>query len=176
MKTCDVVQEKLVAGDRLTEEQQAHLEACPGCSDFQSAMALIVATADSVRVLAEPAGDEVSALQATLGRRTRPSRPAFRLAWAGAAMALGILLAIGILSSVFGPDPLDQSEDRLITLMDEVSQIADPDEEEAGVDASEVEGIYLAEVLLEDSNRVDTELQLPESYQLLEEALDNDWL
>ena len=56
-----------------------------------------------------------------------------------------------------------------------VVQIANPDEEET-TDSGVTEDLYLAEVLLEDSTKVDTDLQLPESYQLLEEALDNDWL
>ena len=90
-------------------------------------------------------------------------------------MALGVLLAVAILSNIFGPDNLDQSEERLIALLDEVSEIADP-YEYSSTETDEAEGLYLAEVLLEDNSRINTDLQLPESYQLLEQALENDWL
>lgn len=175
MKPCDVIQEVLAAGESLTDEQRTHLEICRECGDMQAAMNLIASTGDSIRALAKPSDGDVAMVQEAVARKTRPSRPLFRLAWASAAMVVGILLAIGILSNTFGPDPVDQSEERLIALLDEVSQIADPDEEET-TDSADAEGLYLAEVLLEEDTQVDTELQLPESYQLLEQALDNDWL
>jgi hypothetical protein len=175
MKQCDVIQEILVSSQTLTPEQQAHLEGCRDCATFRATIEEVVASRAPVRVLSEPSVDEIRAMQETVARKTRPPRAGWRLAWASAAMVLGILLAIAILSDTFGTDNLEQSEERLIALLDEVAEIADP-YEESSTEIIGDGGLYLAEVLLEDSSAVDTELQLPESYQLLEQALENDWL
>jgi hypothetical protein len=97
------------------------------------------------------------------------------LAWASAALTLGVLLAVAILSNMFGSENLDRSEEKLISLLEEVSEIADPDLDSTA-EADDENGLFVAEVLLEDNSNVDTQLSLPASYELLEEALENDWL
>ena len=175
MSKCDAIFEKLVSGETLEATEREHLQACEDCSSYQATIETISAGAQTIRAAAEPTAAQVHSVQEFVTRLTRPARVGFRLAWAGAALTLGVVLAVVVLSNVFGPDNLDQSEERLIALLDEVSEIADPDLDSSAEGDFENE-LFVAQVLLEDESKVDTELSLPASYEFLEEALENDWL
>lgn len=175
MNKCDAIHEKLASDEALEAAEHEHLLACEDCKSYQATIELISAGAQAISASSEPTEADVRSVQEYVARRTRPARVGFRLAWASAALLVGIGLAVAVLSNVFGTDNLDQSEEKLFSLLDEVSEIADPFQD-SSLEAEEESGLFVAEVLLEDDSKIDTELPLPDSYLFLEEALENDWL
>jgi hypothetical protein len=171
MKTCELIQEKLVSGDELTTEEQSHLGACDDCRSFQATAQALARSGEVVRSLEDAPAEVVRAVKGQVADRIRPARATVRLAWASAAMLVGILGTVLVLSGVFGQENNSQAEERFLALLDEVSDITGSTEEETGFDVSDTT-LYSATLFFEEEDTQDsTEFELPGAYGILEEGL-----
>jgi predicted anti-sigma-YlaC factor YlaD len=171
MKTCEPIQEKLVSGEPLTQEELDHIAACDDCRSFQETAREIARSAEAVRDLEGVPADEIETVQNHISSRIRPVRAAFRLAWASAAMLVGILGTVLVLSGVFGPDDNIRTEESFLTLLDEVNDITRPETEETSFNVSDTTLFSVALLYKEEITQESTELELPGAYQILEENL-----
>ncbi len=172
MKTCEAIQEKLVGGDPLTPEEFDHLTACDDCRSFQKTAQAIARSARTVRDQENVPEREIRRVQEFVSRRTRPVRAAVRLAWASAAMLVGILGTVLVLSGVFGPDGSDtRAEESILTLLDDVSDITQPQTEEVTLDVSDTTLFSVNLLFEEEIDTESTELELPGAYKILENGL-----
>ena len=171
MKICEPVQEKLVAGEPLAQEELSHIAACDDCRSFQQTAQGIARSAETVRNLEEVPAKEIRAVQEQVTNRIRPARAAFRLAWASAAMLVGILGTVLVLSGVFGPDESPQTEERFLALLDEVSDITRSTEEEATFNEADTTLFSAALLFEEETAQESAEFELPGAYGVLEEGL-----
>ena len=171
MKICETIQEKLISGDELAAEEQSHLGACDDCRSFQATVQAIARSGEAVLSLEEAPAKDVQAVKAQVANRIRPVRAAVRLAWASAAVLLGVLGTVLVLSGVFGADENNQTEERFVALLDDVSEITQPDTEETDFNVSDTTLFSVALFFEEDSTQESTELELPGAYEILEEGL-----
>ena len=171
MKICEPIQEKLVAGESLAQEEQSHVAACDDCRSFQQTAQAIARSAETVRSLEEVPDKEIRAMQERVADRIRPARAAFRLAWASAAMLVGILGTVLVLSGVFGPDENPQTEERFLALLDEVSDITGSTEEETTFEVADTTLFSAALLFEEETAQESAEFELPGVYGVLEKGL-----
>jgi hypothetical protein len=171
MKTCELIQEKLVSGEELAAEQQSHVDSCDDCRSFQATAQAIARSSEVVRSLEEAPAKEIHAVKERVADRLRPSRAAVRLAWASAAMLVGILGTVLVLSGVFGQEESPQTEERFLALLDEVSDITGSTEEETSFDVDDTTLFSAALLFEEEDTQESTEFELPGAYGILEEGL-----
>ena len=174
MKICETIQEKLVGGEELAAEEQSHLGACDDCRSFQATVQAIARSGETVLSLEEAPAKDVQAVKAQVANRIRPVRAAVRLAlWSAILLAglLGVLGTVLMLSGVFGTDENSQTEERFVALLDDVSEITQPDTEETDFDVSDTTLFSVALFFEEDGSQESTELELPGAYEILEEGL-----
>jgi len=171
MKICETIQEKLVSGEELAPEEQNHLDTCEDCRSFQATAQALARSGEAVRGLEEAPAKDIQAVKEQIASRVRPARAAVRLAWASAAMLVGIVGTVMVLSGVFGQKDHSQTEERFLTLLDEVSDITVSAQEEAGFDVADTT-LYSVALLFEEELTSETkDLELPGAYELLEEGL-----
>lgn len=171
MKICEIIQEKLVGGEELAAEEQSHLDACDDCGSFQATARAVARSGKVVRSLEEAPAKDVQAVKAQVANQIRPVRAAVRLAWASAAVLVGVLGTVLVLSGVFGTDENSQTEERFVALLDDVSDITRPDTEETDFDVSETT-LYSVALFFEEETTSETNaLELPGAYEILEEGL-----
>jgi len=171
MKTCESIQEKLVGGEQLRQEEQSHVASCDDCRSFDETAQAIARSAETVQSLEGVPGKEIQAVQDHVTSRIRPTRAAFHLAWASAAMLVGVLGTVLVLSGVFGPEENPQIEERFLALLDEVSDITRSDTEETTFDEADTT-LFSAALLFEEETTQETpEFELPGAYKILEEGL-----
>ncbi len=171
MKTCESIQEKLVSGEPLTQEEQSHAASCDDCRSFNETAQAIARSAETVQSLEGVPGKEIQAVQAHVINRIRPARAAFRLAWASAAMLVGILGTVLVLSGVFGPDENTRTDESFLALLDEVSDITRSDTEETTFDEADTTLFSAALLFEEETTQETSEFELPGAYKILEEGL-----
>jgi hypothetical protein len=171
MKPCEPIQEKLVSGESPTQEEQNHISSCDDCRSFQETTQAIARSAETVRGLQAVPAKEIQAVQEHVTDRIRPVRVAFRLAWAAAAMLLGIIGTVVVLSGVFETDESAQTEDRLLTLIDEVSDITQLAEEETAFNQADTTLFSAALLFEEETTQEESEFELPGLYGVLEKGL-----
>jgi hypothetical protein len=171
MKTCELIQEKLVSGEALAAEQQSHVDGCDDCRSFQATAQAIARSGEVVRSLEEVPAEVVQAVKGQVADRARPSRAFVRLAWASAAMLVGILGTVLVLSGVFGQEENPQTEERFLALLDEVSDITGSSEEDTGFDMADTTLYSVALFFDEEDTQESTEFELPGAYGILEEGL-----
>ena len=107
MLTCDDVKRALpglATGEKPTHELREHLASCDDCRSFNETAQVIARSAETVQSLEGVPGKEIQAVQDHVTSRIRPTRAAFHLAWASAAMLVGVLGTVLVLSGVFGPE------------------------------------------------------------------------
>lgn len=171
MKTCELIQKKLVSGEALTAEQQSHVDTCDDCRSFQATTQAIARSGELVRSLEEVPAEVTQAVKGQVADRLRPARVTVRLAWASAAMLVGILGTVLVLSGVFGPEENPQTEERFLALLDEVSDITGSAEEETSFDVADTTLFSAALLFEEEDTQESTEFKLPGAYEILEEGL-----
>jgi hypothetical protein len=171
MKTCELVQEKLVSGEPLTPEEESHAAACADCRSFQQTVQAVTRSAETVRNLEDVPAKEIQAVQEQVSNRIRPARAVFRLAWSSAAMLVGVLGTVLVLSGVFGPDENPRTDEMFLALLDEVSDITQPDTEEATFSEADTTLFSVALLFEEETTQETPELELPGAYGVLEEGL-----
>lgn len=171
MKICEIIREKLVSGEELAAEEQSHLGACDDCRSFQATAQALARSGEAVRSLEAAPAKDIQAVKAQVANRIRPARAAVRLAWASAAVMLGVLGTVLVLSGVFGRDDNTRTEERFLALLDEVSDITGSAEEETGFDEADTTLFSVALFFEEDNTQESTELELPGAYEMLEEGL-----
>jgi len=171
MKICEIIQEKLVSGEELAAEEQSHLGACDDCRSFHATVQAVARSGEVVRSLEEAPIKDIQAVKEQVADRIRPARAAARLAWASAAVLVGVLGTVLMLSGVFGGEDNTQAEERFLTLLDEVSDITGSVEEETGFDVADTTLFSVALFFEEDNTQESTELELPGAYEILEEGL-----
>jgi len=171
MKTCEIIQEKLVSGEELAPREQSHIDSCDDCRSFQSTSRAIARSGEVVRSLEEVPAKEINAVKVQVADRLRPARAAVRLAWASAAMLVGILGTVLVLSGVFGPDESNQTEESFVALLDDVSEITRLDTEETAFDVADTALYSVALFFEEEITPETTDIELPGAYEILEEGL-----
>jgi predicted anti-sigma-YlaC factor YlaD len=171
MKTCEPIQEKLVSGESLTPQEQDHVNSCDDCRSFQQTAQAIARSGEVVRSLETVPAKEIQAVKEQVANRLRPARASVHLAWASAAMLVGILGTVMVLSGVFGQKENLQTEERVLALLDEVSDITGSTEEETSFDVADTTLFSVALLFEEESTQESTELELPGAYEILEEGL-----
>jgi anti-sigma factor RsiW len=172
MKTCKFILEKLVSGEPLTREEQSHVASCDDCRSFNETAQAIARSAETVRDFEGVPLKEIRAVSEQVANRSRPARSAFRLAWASAAaMLVGILGTVLVLSGVFGSDETTRTDESFLALLDEVSDIIRPDTEETTVNAADTTLFSAALLFEEDTPQETLEFELPGAYKILEEGL-----
>ena len=171
MKTCELIQEKLVSGEALAEEEHSHLGACDDCRSFMATAQAIARSGEAVRSLEAAPAEVVQAVKGQVADRTRPARAVVRLAWASAAMLVGILGTVLVLSGVFGQEDNSPAEERFLALLDEVSDITGSAAEETGFDVADTTLFSAALLFEEEDSQESTDFELPGAYGILEEGL-----
>lgn len=171
MKTCEIIQEKLVGGEELAAQEQSHIGTCDDCRSFQATAQAIARSGEVVRSLEEVPAEVTQAVKGQVADRLRPARTAVRLAWASAAMLVGVLGTVLVLSGVFGQKENPQTEERFLALLDEVSDITASGEEETGFDVADTTLFSAALLFEEEDTQESTEFDLPGAYKILEEGL-----
>jgi predicted anti-sigma-YlaC factor YlaD len=171
MKTCELIQEKLVGGEDLTAGEQSHLGACDDCRSFMATAQAIARSGEVVRSLEEAPAGVVQAVKGQVADRVRPARAFVRLAWASAAMLVGILGTVLVLSGVFGQEDNSPAEERFLALLDEVSDITGSTAEETGFDVADTTLFSVALLFEEEITSETRDLELPGAYEILEEGL-----
>jgi predicted anti-sigma-YlaC factor YlaD len=171
MKICEIIQEKLVSGEELAAEEQSHLGACDDCRSFLATAQAVAQSGEVVRSLEEAPAKDIQAVKEQVANRIRPARAAVRLAWASAAVLVGVLGTVLVLSGVFGADENNRAEESFMALLDDVSDITRPDTDETTFDVSETTLFSVALFFEEDNNQESTELELPGAYEILEAGL-----
>ena len=176
MKPCKSVQGRLVAGESLLDTERRHLDGCAICRGISDQVSLLSAQGEVLRAATQPSKAELWNVSEALQARLRPGPRLMRWALASAAMAAG--LAVGIL--VFGGRTETGLEEkvsgRLVALLDDVAPLVGSS---AGEASQESEARAQGAGLLDDGSSADDDEEaesLPDSYQVLGEALDNDWL
>jgi hypothetical protein len=174
MNLCDSIAEKLVADQALSPEQQLHLKECPDCQSIQATQGAVAQAAAAYRQF-DQVGPAETAKVAALVNRPKQARHTFlRVAWASMALVVVVLVSMALLTDNSVSDGRDESGENLMALLDEVSEIANPSDTESAIDSDLP--LFAMGLLEDDDNGSDIELTLPDSYQVLEEALDNSWL
>jgi hypothetical protein len=171
MKTCELIQEKLVSGEDLTTQEQSHLDTCNDCRSFMATAQAIARSGEAVRSLEEAPAGVVQAVKGRVADRIRPARATVRLAWASAAMLVGILGTVLVLSGVFGHEESSQTEERFLALLDEVSEITGSTAEETSFDVADTTLFSAALLFEEEDTRESTEFELPGAYGIMEAGL-----
>jgi len=171
MKICEIIQEKLVSGEELAAEEQSHLDTCDDCRSFQATAQAVARSGETVRNLEETPQKDIQAVKEQFANRLRPARAGVRLAWASAAMLVGVLGTVLVLSGVFGQEEAPRTEERFITLLDEVSEITAPTGEETSFDLADTTLFSVALLFEEGEAQESTEFELPGAYGILEEGL-----
>ncbi len=174
MNPCDSIVEKLVTGQALSPAQQSHLDQCPDCQSMQTTQGAVAQAAAAYRQLDQVGPAETAKVTALVNRPKQPRRAFWRVAWASMALVVVILVSMALLTGNLESDERDESGENLMALLDEVSEIANPSDTESTID-SELP-LFAMGLLEDDDNGNDFELTLPDSYQVLEEALENSWL
>ena len=171
MKTCESIQEKLVGGEPLTQEERNHVASCDDCRSFDETAQAIARSAETVQSLEGVPAKEIHAVQDHVTNRIRPARTASRLAWASAAMLVGILGTALVLSGVFGPDENPRTDESFLALLDEVSDITRSDTEETTFDEADTALFSAALLFEEETEKESSDFELPGAYKILEEGL-----
>jgi len=171
MKTCESIQEKLVGGEPLTQEEQSHVASCDDCRSFNETAQAIARSAEAVRDIEGVPVKEIRAVLDRVANRIRPARAAFRLAWASAAMLVGILGTVLVLSGVFGPDENTRTDESFLALLDEVSDITRPDTEETAFNEADTTLFSAALLFEEETTQETSDFELPGAYRIIEEGL-----
>jgi hypothetical protein len=175
MAICEHIQEKIVSKEALSNDEKIHVEACQDCASFTDAVETTSAALQATRARV-PAAGEAEAIRISVLERIRPRSVGFRLAWSVSALVAGTILAVVVLSGAFGSRDDQAAEERLLSLLDEVSEITSVSGEDLIADAGE-EAEIMARVLYEgDNTGDDSDSEFPGAYGLLEEALENSWL
>jgi len=175
MKTCDGVQRRLVAGEKLADSERKHLEGCEDCQSVLAESSRLGAQGALVRAATQPADAELRQVRESLQPRLRPASRVLRWALASVAMAAGLVVG----SLVLGGRPdagLEQRvSERLVTLLDDLAPLVGASNDEV---AQVSEAQAQAAGLLDDGTGIvdDEDESWPDSYQLIGEALDNSWL
>jgi len=171
MKTCEIIQEKLVSGEELAAEEQNHLGTCEDCRSFQKTAQAIARSGEVVRSLEAAPAKDIQAVKEQVANRLRPARATVRLAWASAAMLVGILGTVLMLSGVFDREDNTRTEERFLALLDEVSDITGSGEEETSFDVADTTLFSVALLFEEEITSETKDLELPGAYEILEEGL-----
>jgi len=175
MNTCQTIQQALAAAEPLSASQQDHVRHCPDCTSFELACATTARLLHAGRI-GPPPDDRVSAVRNAVLERTaaRPARG--RLVWASCALALGIVAVVAVLWLKPGGGETAAGE-RLIALMDDVDAIA-AGSQDAAVTVPTEEDLYVTDVLYQNQEPEsgDSGGELPGAYQVLDQALESDWL
>ncbi|MBW1811563.1 MAG: hypothetical protein JRJ87_25475 [Deltaproteobacteria bacterium] len=175
MNLCETIIEKLVAGQTLSPEQQSHLDKCPDCQSILATQTAVVEAAAAYRQLDEVGPAETAKVTALLNRPKQSRRTFRRVALTSMALILGILATVAFLAGNFEPRDHDESGEKLLALLDEVSDIANPSSEVESLSDGDLP-LFAMGLMEDDDNGDEFELRLPGSYQVLEEALENSWL
>ncbi len=170
MNLCEEIDTKLVTGDELSESEKAHLQSCTACRDLEVAIGRVARAGQELGEFGPVDEAEVAAVRAGVRARIRPVPVVKRLAFAGAAMAAGILGAVLILGTLGGPDVV-QSGEALLALMDEVDEITTGSGESFEL-VTDLFALDYGSDLDED----ETDLPLPGGYQVLNDVLEQRWM
>lgn len=173
MKICDPIQEKLVSGEPLTPDELGHVAACNDCRSFERTARAIARSAAKLHELEAIPAKEIQTVREHVSSRILPARAAYRLAWASAAMLVGVLGTVLVLSGVLGPEENSRTNESFVALLDDVSDITRPYTEEASFDISDTTLFSVALLFEEEVSQESAELDLPGAYKTLEDGLEN---
>jgi len=120
---CEAIQEKLVAGEALSEPERAHLEACAECLAFAATVEGLQAAGAGLAGFGPASEAEVAGLRAEVEARLQPTPVRRKLAFALPALGLGVIGVVAVLTLGGGPDAKRAGE-AVFALMDEVDEIA----------------------------------------------------
>jgi hypothetical protein len=123
MTRCVEIQTRIACGQELGENERQHFQSCAECLALQATQDEIQAVADFSTRIDAPAAQDIAAIHRHLQERLAPRVGLLRIAWAGGALALGVLLVVAILAGRFGGGDEGATTEKLIALMDDIDRI-----------------------------------------------------
>jgi hypothetical protein len=167
MKSCEAIEAKLVADEKLQLSEQRHLDGCPACRRFAATVTGLERAGQDLARFGRTEPAEAAALGARVRAELEGPSGLQRFAFGAAAMAAGLLV---VLALNWGPGSYQTQDASLFTLLDEVDTLTSPDR-----DSELLTGVFdltYADSLYDDQ---DSAWELPGGYGALDDLLEERW-